>query len=178
MPSPLHTLLPLLAALTPLTTAACTRPFLTNITAAYVSAQTSGDPTALSALAPPSANFIYLENNRLTTLTTSTTLTTPLTISFTRSIHDPDQCATFTELIAATGPNPHVIHTRIVLDPASGQAALMESVVTNAGDWLFNATGTLALNAGEEWGVVAEGSAWGGRGCRRWGMRTLTGLGT
>jgi hypothetical protein len=113
----------------------------------------------------PSPNFIYLENNRLTPLPTSPTLTTPLPISFTHSIHDPDQCATFTSLLAAAGPHPHhVIHTRMVLDPATRQATLMETVVTDAGDWLFNATGTLALSAGEEWGGDSGGGADGAGG--------------
>ncbi|KXX79086.1 hypothetical protein MMYC01_203056 [Madurella mycetomatis] len=65
-------------------------------------------------------------------------------------------CAAFTELIAVSDPDPHVIHTHVVLDEATGRATLMESVMVNEGDWLFNATGTLELNAPEEWGPIPE----------------------
>ena len=36
-----------------------------------------------------------------------------LKVDFTRSFHDTKQCATFTELVAATDPHPYVIHTRM-----------------------------------------------------------------
>ncbi|KAL1839885.1 hypothetical protein VTJ49DRAFT_1020 [Mycothermus thermophilus] len=154
MPSLLGTLITTLP-LTVLTTAtSCSRPFLRNITSTYVAAQTAGDPSVIAALTTSSPNFIYLENNLHATLRYSKTLTRPLKIDFTRSIHDPDQCATFTEIIAASDPHPHVIHTRIVLDGATEQATLMESVITDEGDWLFNATGTLELNAGEAWDPI------------------------
>ncbi|KAK4238765.1 hypothetical protein C8A03DRAFT_33229 [Achaetomium macrosporum] len=135
--------------------AACTRPFLQNITTAYVAAQTAGQPSLLAPYTTGSPNLIYLENNRLASLPTGT-MSTPLKIDVSRSLHDPDQCATFTELIAASDPSPHVIHTRVVLDAATQKAVLIESVVTDSGDWLFNATGTLALNNGEKWDVVPE----------------------
>ncbi|AEO67268.1 uncharacterized protein THITE_2031700, partial [Thermothielavioides terrestris NRRL 8126] len=133
--------------------AACPRSFLENITSTYVTAQKSGQPALLTALTTASPNFIYLENNKLSDLRTGA-VSTPLKIDVARSLHDPDECATFTELIAATDPRPHVIHTRIVLDAASQQATLMESVVTQPGDWLFNATGTLELNNGENWDPI------------------------
>jgi len=58
-------------------------------------------------------------------------------------LHDPDQCAAFTELIAATDPvHPAVIHTSVV-DKSTLQDALIEPAVTGEGDWLFNATNTL-----------------------------------
>jgi hypothetical protein len=150
MPTPL-----LLLALTTLTSAACTRPFLINTTSTYLTAQTLGQPALLHPFTNPalSPNLIYLQNNLATPLTSSI-LTTPLKIDFSRSLHDTVQCATFTEIIAASDPHPHVIHTRMVFDSATGQATLIESIVTDQGDWLFNATGTLELNKGEEWGVI------------------------
>jgi hypothetical protein len=109
-------------------------------------------------LISPSPNFIYLENNQLASVPAGT-LSTPLKVDFSRSIHDPDQCAAFTEIISASDPHPHVIHTRMVFDSDWDgsnpyQATLIESVVTNQGDWLFNATGTLELNAGEKWDPI------------------------
>jgi hypothetical protein len=139
-----------------LAAAACSRSFLQNITTAYVAAQKAGDPALLTSLASGHPNLIYLENNRLALLPTGA-LSTPLKVDFTRSIHDPDECATFTEIIAATDPHPHVIHTRMVFDSTTQKASLIESIVTDQGDWLFNATGTLELNTGEVWEPIPEG---------------------
>lgn len=148
-------LLPALLALVLLTTSAssaCTRPFLVNVTTAYVAAQQAGQPSLLAAYTtPPTLNFIYLENNKLVATLAAGALSRSLKIDFSRSIHDTVQCAAFVELIAASDPHPHVIHTRMVLDESTGRATLIESVVTDRGDWLFNATGTLALNAQEDW---------------------------
>jgi hypothetical protein len=60
----LLTTLPLTAHLTLITAAAtnCTRPFLESLTSAYIAAQKAGNPSLLTALAPPSPNLIYLEN--------------------------------------------------------------------------------------------------------------------
>ncbi|KAK3899170.1 hypothetical protein C8A05DRAFT_37225 [Staphylotrichum tortipilum] len=157
MTSLLHPLLLALAVAVPPTTAAsCPRAFLQTVTSAYIAAQKAGQPSLFTApfASPPSPNLIYLENNQLANLATGA-LATPLKIDIARSLHDPDQCATFTELIAAGDARPHVIHTRMVLDGVG--VTLVESVVTAQGDWLFNATGTLELDKGEKWGVVPEG---------------------
>ncbi len=47
-------------------------------------------------------------------------------------------------------PHPHGVRSE------SGQAQLVESVVTDQGDWAFNATGTLALNAPEAWDPIPK----------------------
>ena len=61
-----------------------------------------------------------------------------LTVDFTRSFYDTTQCATFTEITAATHPHPYVIHTRMEAT-AEGKVTVMESVVTDADDWVFGA---------------------------------------
>jgi hypothetical protein len=140
-----------------LASAACTRPFLQNLTTAYIAAQAAGQPSLLAPYISGSPNLIYLENNRLVASLSGdgSTISRPLKIDVSRSLHDPDQCATFTELIAASDPHhPQVIHTRVVVDAATQKAVLIESVVTDQGDWLFNATGTLQLNNGEAWDVI------------------------
>ncbi|KAL2167418.1 hypothetical protein VTG60DRAFT_1324 [Thermothelomyces hinnuleus] len=197
MPSPLTTLsLAVLAstrAVVVVSAASCSRAVLQEVTRAYVAAQEAGDASLLTALVSPHPNQIYLENNGLADLAKGA-LAEPLRIDFSRSIHDPDQCAAFTEIIGASDPHPRVIHTRFVLDPSSTtappsnsssfsssswrhlarssssssssrasaaeeavpKASLIESVVTDEGDWLFNATGTLELNAGEVWDEIPE----------------------
>jgi hypothetical protein len=76
-----------------------------------------------------------------------------LKVDFTRSFLDTTQCATFTELVAATDPHPYVIHTRIEAT-GDGKVSKMESVVTDAGDWVFGATEHLAVTPGENWGDI------------------------
>ena len=126
----------------------CDRAFLRNATAKYVSAQTGGLASSGISLA---SNFTYVENAMIMNIKNST-LSQAIHIDFTRSAHDVEQCATFTEIIAATNPHPYVIHTRMVFE--DHKATLIESVVTDSGDWLFNATGTLELNAPENWDTI------------------------
>lgn len=148
----LLTLLPLLALVASIA-ADCSKDFLRNATAAYIAAQSTGQTGLLSSFGV-TANFLYVENNQLADWKSST-LSMPIRIDAHRSIHDVLQCATFTEIIAAANPHPYVIHTRIVFD-SSQKVALVESVVTDEGDWLFNATGTLALVTPEKWDPIPK----------------------
>ncbi|KAK3937443.1 hypothetical protein QBC46DRAFT_460861 [Diplogelasinospora grovesii] len=132
--------------------AECSREFLKNATDKYVAAQSSGQSSTVTALA--AGNLTYTENAKAVDIKTGT-LSQPIKIDFTRSAHDTVQCATFTELIAATNPHPYVIHTRMVFG-ADQKATLVESIVTDNGDWLFNATGTLTLNAPEKWDPIPK----------------------
>jgi hypothetical protein len=129
----------------------CTREFLKEATAKYVAAQTAGQSAAVAAFSRP--NVTYTENYTPFSIANST-LSQPIKIDFTRSAFDTVQCATWTEIIAATNPHPYVIHTRMVF--ADHKAALIESIVTDEGDWLFNATGTLELNAPEVWDPIPK----------------------
>jgi hypothetical protein len=133
------------------TSAACPREFLQNATSQYIAAQASGQSRAFSAFT--ASNFIYTENAKQVDIQSST-FNQPIKIDFTRSAHDTVQCATFTEIIAATNPHPYVIHTRMVFSPVTEKATQVESIVTDDGDWLFNATGTLDLNAPEKWDPI------------------------
>jgi hypothetical protein len=125
---------------------------LEDATASYIEAQTSGQVDLLKL----ATNASYAENDTPTDITTGV-LSQPLTIDFHRSIHDTVQCATFTELTAATSPHPYVIHTRMLLTPDTNTntttttITTIESVVTDAGDWVFNATGHLNWAQQETW---------------------------
>ncbi|KAB5585157.1 hypothetical protein GE09DRAFT_1276758 [Coniochaeta sp. 2T2.1] len=140
-----------LASLAATVAADCSRDFLTKATGQYIAAQRAGQSSAISALA--TTNVTYTENNKPLSISAST-LSQPIKIDFTRSAHDTVQCATFTEIIAASNPHPYVIHTRMVF--ANEKATLIESVVTDNGDWLFNATGTLELNKPESWDPIPK----------------------
>ncbi|KAI0390714.1 hypothetical protein F5Y17DRAFT_47652 [Xylariaceae sp. FL0594] len=143
--------------------AACSRAALQDVAATYVQAQSQGQPSLLKlavAVANTSSSFYYAENDKPLDISKGV-LSTPLDIDFHRSIFDTTQCATFTELTVATTTaeeHPYVIGTRILLtrdDYASKGAIIkIESVVTDAGDWAFNATGHLYWTRQEKWDAI------------------------
>jgi len=128
--------------------AECGREMLEQLADTYVKAQTDGNPGML----PLANGASYTENNQPMAVGEGV-LAGALKVDFTRSFHDTTQCATFTELVAATDPHPYVIHTRIEAT-GDGKASKMESVVTDAGDWVFGAAEHLAVTRSENWGEI------------------------
>jgi hypothetical protein len=128
--------------------AECSRELLTTLAGTYVEAQSTGKPSLL----PLAAGASYAENDQPMDIGTGV-LAGPLKIDFTRSLHDTTQCATFTELVAATDPHPYVIHTRIEAT-GDGKVSKMESVVTDEGDWVFGAAQHLAVTQVEKWDAI------------------------
>jgi hypothetical protein len=116
----------------------CSRSFLVDATSKYVAAQTEGKPATLAAIA--AANLNYTESDKTIDIKTGV-LAHAMKIDHSRSIHDTTLCATFTELIVASPPNPYVIGTRMVF--TDNKASLIETIATKPGDWAFNATGYL-----------------------------------
>ncbi|KAK5626997.1 hypothetical protein RRF57_002712 [Xylaria bambusicola] len=131
--------------------AACDRAKLQNAATAYVQAQANGKLTLLGL----ADNTSYAENDNPMNITKGL-LSQPITIDFNRSIYDTTQCATFTELTAATSKHPYVIHTRMLLDDAGSKVTKIESVITDSGDWAFNATGHLYWTRQEKWEPIPE----------------------
>jgi hypothetical protein len=128
--------------------AACSRETLQQLADTYVKAQTAGDAAAL----PLAAGASYAENDVAMDVA-SGMLKGALKIDFSRSFHDTTQCATFTELVAATDPHPYVIHTRMEATE-DGKVSKLESVVTDAGDWVFGAAEHLAVTKDEKWDEI------------------------
>ena len=126
----------------------CSRKTLEKLADTYVQAQKAGKP----AMVPLAEKSVYSENDKLRDITKGV-LTQALTVDFTRSFYDTKQCAAFTELVAATDPHPYVIHTRMTATN-DGKVSKMESVVTDAGDWVFGATEHLAVTRTEKWDVI------------------------
>ncbi|KAI0445074.1 hypothetical protein F4803DRAFT_202377 [Xylaria telfairii] len=139
-------------SLTTAASAACTRELLKNATDQYLAAQTKGSSNDLSALAV--SNLTYTENEVKMTLDRSV-LTEPIKMDHNRSILDTFQCATFTEIIAATNIHQYVIGTRMEFN-ADNKISKIESVVTDRGDWAFNATGYRYWNSLENWDPIPE----------------------
>lgn len=127
--------------------AQCTYSQLQQLSANYVASRASGSISAFSSA-------IYTENSKPATLSTSV-LAQPLRIDNNRSLHDTVACATYTELIITNPAHPYVIGTQIHWTQA-GEASQIETLITDAGDWLFNATGTLTWARREDWSTIPE----------------------
>lgn len=99
------------------------------------------------------SNISYAENDTPMDIKKGV-LSQAVTVDFNRSLLDTTQCATFTEISAATNKHPYVIHTRMLF--TGDKITKIESAVTDAGDWVFNATGQLYWTKLENWDPIPE----------------------
>lgn len=130
--------------------AQCAREDLIAATDSLLEAQTAGIPDTIAPLAETVA---YLEAFKTADIATGI-LSHPLKIDFNRSLHDTTACATYTEIIVTDASHPYVIGTQMrFLD---GKIANISSLVTDQGDWLFNATGTYYWASREKWDPIPE----------------------
>jgi hypothetical protein len=125
----------------------CTRAVLQIAVDGYLAAQRSGNPSEM----PLASQVKYIEN--MTEIKKDQGLwNTPLPIAFHRSFLDVDSCRTFTEVIVTEGSSPYVLGTRLKVD--DGQISEIDSLVTQKGDWLFNAENYLQYSMAEDWRVL------------------------
>ncbi|KAI4689785.1 uncharacterized protein J4E84_003965 [Alternaria hordeiaustralica] len=138
-------------ALLPLAMSACEREFLAAFTSLYLSAQTIGNSTLLTNYMLQ--NFTYTENFKPANLSAATSIiNTPLNSTDSRVFLDPYLCSAFTEIIVAESSHPYVLGVRV---EGNGKfVTRMETLVSDEGDWLFNATGTAYWNAMQDWSPV------------------------
>jgi hypothetical protein len=130
--------------------AGCSRETLQKLASTYIKAQTDGK----AALVPLAKGAYYGENDKPMDVTKGV-LAGALKVDFTRSLYDTTQCAAFTELVAATDPHPYVILTRMEANK-KGKVSKMESVVTDAGDWVFGADKYLGFTKVEKWDEIPK----------------------
>ncbi|KAH7112952.1 hypothetical protein B0J11DRAFT_184017 [Dendryphion nanum] len=129
----------------------CTRQILQETVDKYISAQSSGKTSNFDNL---SNTITYLENNKTSSMATGL-LVSPLIIDTHRSILDTTACRTFTEFIVTDPKHPYVVHTQMALN-GDGEVTLFDSIVTDKGDWAFNATGYKYWNSIETWDPIPE----------------------
>lgn len=130
----------------------CTRSHLQNVATQYVGMMATGQHDLFENL---SYSMIYIENN----VTSSILNGTPafgMAMAANRSMYDTTQCKSFTEIIVTDPLHPYVIHTQMSLD-GEGNVDLIDSVVTDKGDWAFNATGYQYWSSKEDWDEIPEG---------------------
>lgn len=139
-------------------TESCTREVLKAHTETLLAAQSSGNPAALVSLQSPT-EFIYTEDFKTRpSLTTDSILTFAQVIDHSRSLLDTTQCATYTEIISASSKTPRVIGTQMRFDATGSRLIKMETLVTQQGDWLFNASATLRYARQEDtlWTAIPQ----------------------
>lgn len=130
--------------------AKCDYTYLSDMAGNYLNAQTKGLPSDLYTLAP---NFTYTEQFVPKSLNSSI-LATPLNITSSRTFQDAELCTSFTQAIVLDAKHPYVIGTRVESDGL--YITKMETLVTDAGDWLFNATGYAYWDGEEDWSPIPE----------------------
>src|SRR5262245_37902577 len=127
--------------------AACTRTDLQSAVDGYLAAQRSGNPGSLSL----AASAKYIENTTPTPFDKGI-LKSALKIDFSRSLLDTEICETFTEVIITDKSHPYVLGVRTKI--AGRKISELETLVTDADDWLFNADNYLKYSPTEDWGVI------------------------
>ncbi|KAJ2922958.1 hypothetical protein H1R20_g14126, partial [Candolleomyces eurysporus] len=132
----------------------CSFTSLQQATKEYV----SGQATGAFATSVSTTNAAYTENFRTANIRTGL-ISKPLKVDYNRSLHDTIECATYTEVIVTDRAHPYVIGTQMRFntptDPASPLTVKqIDSVITDQGDWLFNATGTFYYASRENWFVI------------------------
>ncbi|KAF2794816.1 hypothetical protein K505DRAFT_349064 [Melanomma pulvis-pyrius CBS 109.77] len=127
----------------------CDRTALSEAADAYVAAQTAGSLDSLQDRL--SSNWTYQENNKIVTSQTSGVLRKPLKIDHRRTNYDLVACATYTELVSASGP--YVLGTQI-RHGADKKVISIDTIASTTNSWLFNATKTLEYVKQESWAPI------------------------
>jgi hypothetical protein len=127
----------------------CTRSHLQSVATQYVGMMATGQHDRFENL---SYDMVYVENNATASILNGTPAF-GMVMDSNRSMYDTAQCKTFTEIIVTDPLHPYVIHTQMSLD-AEGNVDLIDSVVTDKGDWAFNATGYKYWNRQENWNEI------------------------
>ncbi|KAI1097265.1 hypothetical protein F4804DRAFT_351887 [Jackrogersella minutella] len=130
--------------------AQCTREELIAATNSLLDAQTAGTPDTVAPLAD---TVTYLESFKTADISTGI-LSHPLKIDFNRSLYDTTVCGTYTEIIVTDPSHPYVLGTQMRWE--GGKIANISTLVTDQGDWLFNATGTFYWASRENWDPIPE----------------------
>jgi hypothetical protein len=129
----------------------CTRQSLQSAVDSYLAAQKAGDRTKMAF----AEKVKYLEN--MSEVGADKGMwNTALPIAFSRSFLDKDRCRTFSEVIVTEGGHPYVIGTRLSVD--NGKILAIDSLVSDKGDWLFNANAYLKYSSKEDWTPPKSGA--------------------
>jgi len=124
--------------------AVCTRADLQAAVEGYVATQKAGDASKLAF-----ADKAVFKENMADVGKGDGLWNKALAVALSRSFLDATRCKTFTEVIVTQGSHPYVIGTRLYVD--RGKITRIDSLVTDKGDWLFNANAYLKYSSKEDW---------------------------
>jgi len=123
----------------------CDRADLQRVVDGYIAAQTAGDAGKL-----PMGQWVqYTEQLDDSASMSTGILSKPQKIDFHRSFLDPVTCSTFTEAVITDPAHPYVLGT--VLSVRGSAVNAIDTLITDADDWLFNAANTLKYSKAEKW---------------------------
>jgi hypothetical protein len=122
----------------------CTRPELQAAADSYIAAQKAGDVAKIAL-----AETAIFRENMADVAKGDGLWNKALPIALSRSFLDATRCRTFTEVIVTEGGHPYVLGTRLYVD--RGKVTRIDSLVTDKGDWLFNANAYLKYSRAEDW---------------------------
>ena len=125
----------------------CSRATLIKATESYIAAQKAGKVSKMKL-----ARDAKFREDMSSTTKDKILVNSALPIAFDRSIYDTVRCKTFTEVIVTEGDHQYVVGTRLAVD--KGKITEYDSLVTDKGDWLFNADVYLKYSKAEEWPVL------------------------
>jgi hypothetical protein len=129
----------------------CARDTMQAAVDSYLAAQEAGDAALLNR-----ADEITYKESRAEADIAAGVLTQAIGVDFHHSLLDEYQCQTFTEIVDADGEHPYVLGVHLKLDKATGAITYIDTLVTDPGDWLFNAGNTLHWMTQEDWSAPAE----------------------
>jgi hypothetical protein len=124
---------------------------LQSVATQYVDLMATGQHDRFENLA---YSMKYIENNKTANILNGAPAF-GMYMDSNRSMYDTTQCKTFTEIIVTDPLHPYIIHTQMTLDN-EGDVVLIDSLVTDKGDWAFNATGYKYWNSQEKWEPIPD----------------------
>jgi len=128
----------------------CTRESLSDIADKYIQAETEG-----MALRVPMGEWVtYRENFELSSMTYGGVLAKPQKVDWHRAFYDTQSCTVYVETIITDPAHPYVLAT--MLNTRGGSVNNFDVIVTDEGDWLFDADRTLYYAKSEDWGEIPE----------------------
>lgn len=125
----------------------CNIKMLEDAVASYVAAQRFGDISKMTL----ASDAKFMENMKEIPKEKGL-WNKKLPLAFHRSYLDPVLGKSFTEIIVTEGSHPYVIGTRLSVE--YGEIVEIDSIITDKGDWYFNADRYLKYSKMEDWSVL------------------------
>lgn len=129
------------------TQTACTRASLQTAVDSYIATQKAGDASRMSI-----ADEAKFYENMEVIEAGKGLWNTALPIAYEQSYLDPARCKSFVEMIVTEGDHQYAIGTRLNVN--DGKITEINGLVTDKGDWLFNAVAFEKFASREDWSTL------------------------